>query len=212
MTTLLILGATGLVGQQLLAQALADPRIERVVAPTRRPLPPHAKLQNPIVDYDALPADAVWWQADAALCALGTTIKTAGSQAAFRKVDHAYVLAAATLARQAGTPAFVLNSSIGAAARGGSFYLRVKGETEDDLAALGFRSLTLVRPSLLDGGPRPDSRPGEAVAIAVSKCLGPLIPKRWRPIGTDRVAAAMLAAALDCKPGTSIIESEQLHP
>jgi uncharacterized protein YbjT (DUF2867 family) len=212
MTTFLILGGTGQVGQQLLAQALSNPRIDRVVAPTRRPLPPHAKLHNPVVDFDHLPADTDWWRADALLCALGTTIKLAGSQAAFRKVDHDYVLAAATLAYAAGTQCFVLNSSLGAKVDGGSFYLRVKGETERDLAAMGFASLTLVRPSLLVAGARPDSRPGEAIAIGISRCLGPLLPKPWRPIATDRVAAAMLQAALAAPAGQTVIESGQLQP
>ncbi|WP_374355098.1 NAD(P)H-binding protein [Chitinimonas sp.] len=212
MTTLLILGGTGLVGQQLLAQALADPRVDRVLAPTRRPLAAHAKLSNPSIDYAQLPDQADWWRADAVLCALGTTIRIAGSQAAFRQVDHDFVLAAAALARRHGTPSFVLNSSLGADARSRSFYLRVKGEIEDDLAKLGFASLTVVRPSLLDGGPRPDSRPGERAAIAIGKCLGPLLAKRWRPVATARVAAAMLAAARASAPGCHYIESDQLHP
>jgi uncharacterized protein YbjT (DUF2867 family) len=210
MTTILILGATGLVGQQLLQQALALPQLARVIAPTRRALATHPKLDNPLVDFEHLPA-APWWRADMALCALGTTIKQAGSQAAFYKVDHDVVLACAKLAQAEGTPAFVLNSSLGAKLGAGSFYLRVKAETERDLAALGFASLTLVRPSLLDGGPRPQARPGEAVAIFASKLLGPLLPKRVRPISTAKVASAMLAAGLRAAPGCTVLESEVLH-
>ena len=153
MKTLLILGATGKVGQHILAQALAHPQVGQVIAPTRRLLAPNVKLLNPIVDCRALPA-APWWRADVCLCALGTTLRQAGSRQAFFEVDHDLVLAAARLAHQAGTPAFVLNSSLGASARAGNFYLQVKGKIEDDLTAIGFASLTIARPSLLDGGPR----------------------------------------------------------
>ena len=130
--------APGLVGQQALALALADARVTRVVAPTRRPLPAHERLLNPQVDFEQLPAEAPWWRADAVLCALGTTRRQAGSAEAFRRVDHDYVLAACRLAREAGTPTCVYVSSLGADAAGGGLYLRVKGETERDLAALGF--------------------------------------------------------------------------
>ncbi|CAN5726139.1 hypothetical protein BH11PSE12_BH11PSE12_17610 [soil metagenome] len=211
MTTLLILGGTGVVGRQVLAQALANPAITHVVAPTRTALAAHPKLDNPLVDYARLPADAAWWQADAALCTIGTTMKLAGSQAAFSKVDHDYVLAAATLARAAGTMAFAYNSSLGAAPDASSFYLRVKATTEHDLAALGFTSLTIVRPSFLYGGKRADKRPGEAIALVITRLLGALIPKQYRPVSASHVAAAMLQGVISSKPGVSIIESAQLQ-
>lgn len=209
--TLLILGATGLVGQQLLAQALVHPDVARVVAPTRRPLPPHPRLFNPQPDFTALPTDAPWWQADAVLCALGTTLKLAGSKAAFRAVDHDLVLLSAQCARRAGTPAFVLNSSLGASARSGSFYLQVKGQAEEALSAVGFVSLTFVRPSLLAGGPRPDARPGEALGLWFARWLRPIIPPRYRAVPVAAVARAMLAQGLQAVPGTWTIESDMLH-
>lgn len=209
MHRLLILGATGLVGQQVLAQALADPSVAQVVAPTRRALPPHPKLLNPIVDFKALP-QADWWAADAVVCCLGTTLKQAGSPAAFREVDHGHVLAAARLARAAGTPTFALNSSLGASAASSNLYLRTKGETEDDLAALGFASLTLVRPSLLDGGPRPDSRPGEALGLWFARLARPLIPARYRAVRTEAVARALLQAARLAEPGRSCVENAEI--
>jgi uncharacterized protein YbjT (DUF2867 family) len=209
MHRLLILGATGLVGQQVLAQALADPSVAQVVAPTRRALPTHPKLLNPIVDFKALP-QADWWAADAVVCCLGTTLKQAGSPAAFRAVDHDHVLAAARLARAAGTPTFALNSSLGAAAASSNLYLRTKGETEDDLAALGFASLTLVRPSLLDGGPRPDSRPGEALGLWFARLARPLIPARYRAVRTEAVARALLQAVRLAKPGCSCVENAEI--
>ncbi len=145
---ILLAGATGLVGSHVLAQLLAAAECSAVVAPTRRALDVvHAKLDNPLVDFEQLPAQAPWWQADVAICALGTTIKQAGSRAAFRRVDHAYPLAIARQLRQLGATAFALNSAPGADPRSRLFYNRVKGELERDLQALGFASLTLVRPS-----------------------------------------------------------------
>lgn len=212
--TLLLFGGSGLVGMDILRQALANPAIARVVAPTRRPLPVsvthYAHLENPQVDFNALPADADWWKADAALCALGTTLKQAGSKEAFRKVDREYVCNAARLALHAGTRAFVLNSAVGASARSGSFYLRVKGEVEQDLAAMDFRSLTLVRPSILDGGPRSEDRPGEVFGLLLSRTFKPVIPKRLRAVKTSDVAAAMLQAALMAPVGQQVIESNAI--
>jgi len=226
MTTILVLGATGLVGLQVLRLALARPEVTKVVAPARRALPSGlsgavgggkadrpgdgGRLDNPIVDFERLPEDAAWWRADAAICALGTTIRQAGSQAAFRRVDHDYVLAAARLARLAGTPVFALNSSLAADPASKNFYLRVKGETERDLAALGFDSLTIVRPSLLDGGPRPELRRSELMGLFVARLLGPLIPQRYRPVPTRLVAQAMLDACLRADPGVRVIESGRL--
>lgn len=216
MSTLLILGSTGLVGRQALALALADPSVTRIVAPTRKPLDAalvrEGRLLNPQVDFSRLPADAPWWRADAVLCALGTTRRQAGSDEAFRQIDHDFVLAACGLARHAGTPTCAYVSSLGADADSRGLYLRVKGETERDLAALGFNSLTCLRPSLLDGGPRPDSRPGEAAALAFSRLLRPLLPRRWRPVGTDRVARALLEAARRAEPGWHTVLSESLQP
>ncbi|MCP9758502.1 NAD-dependent dehydratase [Aquitalea sp. S1-19] len=208
--TVLILGASGAVGQQMLAQALAHPGIVRVVAPTRRALPPHPHLDNPLVDFAALPDSAPWWQADAALCALGTTRKQAGSAAAFYRVDHDYVLAAARLAYAAGTPAFVLNSSLGADEKSYGLYLKTKGETERDVRALGFASLTIVRPSLLDAGPRPQQRRAEEIGLWLNRHLACFVPKKWRAIPVDKVAAAMLAAALAAKPGVRVVESAEM--
>lgn len=211
-TTLLLIGATGMVGRATLARALAEPLVKRIVAATRRPLAAVARVENPVVDFAALPQEAPWWRADAVICTLGTTLRQAGSQTAFRQVDHDHVMAAARLARAAGTPCFVLNSSLGADPAGSTFYLRVKGELERDLRGLGFDSFTTVRPSFLDGGPRPDKRPGEAAALWIGRLLGPLLPRRIRPVPVERVAAVLLDAALAAPPGFHAVESEALHP
>ncbi|HEY5758774.1 MAG TPA: NAD(P)H-binding protein, partial [Steroidobacter sp.] len=111
---LLVVGATGLVGRCVLDQALADSRVSAVVALTRRGMPPHPKLQAVQVDFDRLSADEPWWQADAVICALGTTMRVAGSREAFKRVDYEYPVAVARLARKHGTPTYVLNSAVGA--------------------------------------------------------------------------------------------------
>lgn len=206
---LLIVGATGLVGSQVLQQALADSRITRVVAPVRRALPAHPQLSAPVVDFEHLPEDADWWQADAVVCTLGTTIRTAGSQAAFRRVDHDYPLLAARLARRHGTPTYVLNSAMGADARSRIFYNRVKGELEHDLQGEGFTSLTFVRPGLISG-PRTEHRAGERAMVTVLGALGPLLPRRWRLNPAHRIAQALIDAALRAEPGIHAVGSEAL--
>ena len=206
---LLLVGSSGLVGSHVLEMALADPKVTSVVAPTRRPLPAHPKLQAPVIDFDALPQDAPWWQADAVICTLGTTMRSAGSQDAFRRVDHDYPLAVARLARRHGTPCHVLNSALGADADARFFYNRVKGELERDLAALGFASLTHVRPGLI-GGQRQERRLGERVSGVVLGLLGPVLPRRWRINPAPRIAHALIEAALQARPGVHIVSSDQL--
>ncbi len=206
---LLLVGATGLVGQQVLLQALADSRIAQVVAPVRRELPAHDKLLAPRVDFEHLPQDAAWWQVDAVICTLGSTIKTTGSQAAFYRVDHDYPLAVARLAHAQGTPTYVLNSAAGANAASRFFYNRVKGELERDLAAVGFSSLTSVRPGLI-GGERDERRPGEWAAQQLLRALHPLLPPRWRINPAGRIAEALLTAALQPVAGIQTITPERL--
>ena len=209
MKTPLILGATGQVGQQILHLALRHPEISRIVAPTRRPLAQHDKLDNPIVDYAQLPEDAPWSKADLALCALGTTLKQAKSRAGFYRVDHDFVLTSASLSHHSGTPAFGLVSSLAASPASRVFYLKTKDETEQDIRTLGFASLTIARPSLLVGGSRSSDRPLEAFGLFLGKHLSSLLPRRYRAVATLQVAAALLKAGLNASPGLHIIESEQ---
>ena len=206
----MLVGASGLVGGQVLQQLLDDPRCDAVVAPTRRPLA-HADpaLHNPVVDFERLPVDAPWWAVDAVICALGTTIRDAGSQDAFRRVDHDYPLAIARQAHAHGATTFVLVSAMGADADSRLFYSRTKGEVEQALGALGFASLTLLRPGLL-GGERRQHRSGERVALRVMGVLDGVLPRRYRIVPAERVADALLQAALDAPPGRHVIASERL--
>ena len=206
---LMIVGSTGLVGRHALRIALAHPGVDQVVAPVRRAAPAHPKLHAPVVDFDALPIDAPWWAVDAVVCALGTTMRIAGSQEAFRRVDHEYPLAVARLARQHGTPAYVLNSAMGADADSRIFYSRVKGEVERDLAKLGFDSLTFVRPGLI-GGEREEFRAGERAAMVLLGALHPVLPRRWRINPADRIAQAMVDAAVEARPGVHVVASDAL--
>ena len=201
----LLLGASGLVGGRVLQQLLADPRVARVTAPGRRPLPvtaPH--LHSPVVDFSALPADAPWWAADAVICCLGTTRKQAGSLAAFVRVDRDHVLAAAALARAAGTPCLAFNSATGANLRSPFAYNRTKGQAEAGLRAQGWPSLTLVRPGLI-GGERAVRRPGEHAAGVVLSALAPVLPRAWRINPAEHIATALVQAALSAPPGETVI-------
>lgn len=209
MKRLMLVGATGLVGGHVLQQALADPAVAQVVAPTRKPLTPQPKLINPVVDFERWPEDAEWWAVDAVVCTLGTTIRVAGSQAAFYKVDHDHPLEVAYLARRHGARAFALNSALGADTASRVFYSRTKGETERDLQAVGYPSLTLVRPGLI-GGQRQESRPLEQLAVNVSRLVQPLLPKRYRVVPAHRIAQHLLQAALAATPGVHVLPSEAL--
>ncbi|HEY0334665.1 MAG TPA: NAD-dependent dehydratase [Stenotrophomonas sp.] len=207
---LLLAGATGLVGRHSLQRLLEDPRCSAVVAPTRRPLDiAHPKLDNPVLDFEQLRDPAPQWHVQAAICALGTTIKQAGSREAFHRVDHDYPWWLAQALHANGTECFVLNSALGADPASRIFYNRVKGELERDLRTLGFPSLTLVRPGLI-GGNRTLPRTGEQFATVLLTTLAPVLPRRWRINPATQIAQAMIEAALASRPGLQIIDSSQL--
>jgi len=210
MLRLLLVGATGAVGRAVLAQALADRRVGEVVALTRRPLPAAEKLINVVVDFDNLPEQAPWWAVDAVICTLGTTQRAAGSNEKFAAVDRDLPLRIARRARAAGATRFALNSSLGADAGSGNFYLRTKGEAEDAIRELGYPGYAIVRPSLIDAD-RAESRPGERLALTFARVLSSAIPRRWRAVTPEAIARALLEAALAPSPGSRVIESESLH-
>jgi uncharacterized protein YbjT (DUF2867 family) len=205
-----IAGATGLIGSHLLELMKADPALESVQVLSRRPLelPPKFTVVTGDLMHPSLgPAVEV------AFCALGTTMAKAGSKEAFYHVDHDLVLAFAKAAKDAGAEKFVLVSSIGADAGSGNFYLKVKGETENDLQALGFRSLIILRPSLLMGD-RSDFRFGERISQGAMTVLGPLMLgplTKYRGIHGRTVAKAMLRLAKEELPGVHVLESDSLQ-
>ena len=210
---LLVAGASGLVGGALVDRALAEDPGTSVVALVRRPLGrAHPRLSEVSADFARLD-DARVPPASTAFCALGTTRAKAGSEEAFRAVDLHAVVAFARLARRGGASRFLLVSSLGADPASRSFYLRVKGEAEEAVKAVGFDGVALFRPSLLLGE-RAESRPAERAAAAVSGLVawamsGPLA--RWRPVPADDVAAAMLAVAAGSLAGARVVENEEIR-
>ena len=206
---LLLVGATGAVGQAALSLALAEPRIAEVVALTRRPLAPQAKLRNVVADFAGLPEDADCWKVDAVICALGTTMKAAGSEARFAAVDRDLPVLVAQRTRAAGATRFALNSSLGANPSG-NFYLRTKAEAEEGIRKLGFPAYTIVRPSLIDVERR-EVRPGERIGLLFARAFAPLIPRRYRAVKADAFAQAQLSGALRHDAGECLVESEALQ-
>lgn len=206
---IILAGVTGLVGQHVLELALNSPEIKQVIALSRRPLPTHPKLLSVSVNYEDLPATADWWQADAVICTLGTTIGKAGSPEAFERVDHDYPLLIAGHALRAGTHTYVLNSAIGANPQSRFLYNRTKGRVEQDLRNLGFRSLTIARPGLI-GGKRDEFRLGEGIAAVLLGFVGPILPHRWRINPADQIARALLHSAIIGEPGLRWISSTEM--
>jgi uncharacterized protein YbjT (DUF2867 family) len=210
--TVVIAGATGMVGSRALLRLLEGSAFERVVAVARRPLPARPRLETRVVDFGALErAEPV--PAAAALCALGTTIRAARTEAAFRAVDHDAIVSFARWARRGGAPTFVLVSSVGADPRSRNFYLRVKGEAEESVAALGFARFITLRPALMLG-PRAERRLAEGVAQAVFPALNPLLVgplRRYRALSGDTVAAALIAAARDPAPGREVWDVDRIR-
>jgi uncharacterized protein YbjT (DUF2867 family) len=207
-----LVGATGLVGQGVLQLLLESDRYEKVFALTRRPLTmSHPKLEQRVIDFDQL-ATTDLPQSDDVFCALGSTIRKAGSQAAFRKVDLEYPKALAERMVQAGARQFVLVSSVGADSASGNFYLRTKGELEDALAALPFHALHFFRPSLL-AGERTEARPGERLMTVLANALQWALMGSWRKyrsIAATDVAAGMVAAAAASEAGTHVYHYDQI--
>lgn len=212
--TALVAGASGLVGGELLKQLLAAPEYTKITVLTRRPLslPADPRLNQLVTDFAALGEHPEPFAADAVFCCLGTTIKKAGSQAAFRKVDYEYPLEMGRLAKAVGAKRFLIVTSMGADPRSAFFYSRVKGEVEAALQALELPGLTIFRPSLLLGQ-RQEKRMGEGVAQMLARPLGWLMVgplRRYRPIAGATVARAMYrAAGGDPKP--AVYASDQIE-
>ncbi|MDO6442704.1 MULTISPECIES: NAD-dependent epimerase/dehydratase family protein [unclassified Marinobacter] len=191
----LLLGATGLTGGLVLSELLGRDEVELVNVPLRRKLRlEHSKLHQEEIDFDHMGDYTGLFQVDAIICCLGTTIKKAGSQEQFRKVDFGYGLKAAELGRVEGAKAFILMSAIGSSSSSTIFYNRVKGELEDGVKGLEYPYLSIYHPSLLLGA-RNEHRLGEAVGVKamplINRALvGPL--EKYRAIEAATVASAMV--------------------
>lgn len=210
----LLAGASGLTGGHVLDALLEAADFSRVIAVTRRPLArEHARLANRIVQFDRMETQLQGVTCDVALCCLGTTIARAGSRESFREVDVDYVVAFARTARAARAQRFVVMSSAGADPRSRSFYLRTKGEMEEELEALGFPALDILQPGLLLGWRR-EMRPLELLAMAFMPLLNPLLAGKraaYRGISARRVAAGMVGATRSGRKGVQRYLNPGIH-
>lgn len=209
-----IVGGSGLVGSHLLEILAQNPAIESVTALTRSPLKQKApKTKELLIDFDHMEKSAPSIEADVYVSCLGTTIKTAGSKAAFKKVDHDYVLAFGKMAEKAGARKFYVVSAMGADPKSAIFYNRTKGEMETDIAQLKIGEIGALRPSLLLGH-RQESRPLEVVAQKAFPILNGLLQgpfKKYRAIHAKDVARAICRLILSNSPGFSTYESDQIE-
>ena len=210
----LLVGATGLVGGHVLQLLLDDETYAEVVVLVRKPsFNPHPKLREHIIDFGHLDRHASIIKADDVFCCLGTTIKVAGSQEAFRKVDFTYPVQIAALALKNGAKQFLVVTSVGANSQSSIFYNRVKGEVEEAVAKLPFQSLHIFRPSLLLGE-RKEFRPGEKIGMAAMKSFSFLMiggMKKYRAIEANVLARGMVRTAKENLNGIQVYESDQIQ-
>jgi uncharacterized protein YbjT (DUF2867 family) len=214
--TALVAGATGLIGQALLAQLLESDRYRRVEVVARRPLTAtvsrHPRLAVRIGDSAELAGQPPG--ADDVYIALGTTIKVAGSEAAFRAVDFDLVVAIARAARQAGASRLAVVSALGADATSLVFYNRVKGEMETAVRSLGYSSVVIARPSLLLGDRAALGQPARRAEVWAARLLGPmlpLVPALVRPIDAATVATALIAALAEDALALRVLSSAEMQ-
>jgi uncharacterized protein YbjT (DUF2867 family) len=209
--TAALAGATGLVGREILQGLIADSSVQAIHVLARRGFPAgHSKVNVHIVDFARLPALP---RVDEVYLALGTTIKVAGSQAAFRAVDYDANLAVARAALAAGAKRAGLVSAMGSSAKSSIFYSRVKGELEETLSTLGFEGLVIARPSMLAGDREKlgqPVRPGEGRFLRLSRLLGPLIPANYRSVAASDVARSLLTRVPVAR-GREIVLSGAMH-
>ncbi|WP_242616845.1 NAD(P)H-binding protein [Rivibacter subsaxonicus] len=209
----LLAGATGLVGRELLRLLAADSRYAEVHVLARRPLTDQPVVRKMSVEIGPLAGASSVPAADDVYLALGTTIRAAGSQEAFRRVDLDLVVHLARLARIAGATRLAVVSALGADPASRVFYNRVKGEMEAAVQTLGYRSVVIARPSLLSGDRatlEQKPRPGERAALALLAPLGQWLPSVWRPVPARAVARAMIESLRKPAPGSTLLDSRAL--
>jgi uncharacterized protein YbjT (DUF2867 family) len=213
MKTAIILGATGLTGTELLKQLLNDDHYQKIILFSRKSTNiKNSKLTEHITDFDQLHKIEHLIIGDIIFCCLGTTIKTAGSKTAFRKVDFNYISDFALLAKQNGLNQFYLQSSIGADSKSNNYYLKIKGETENAIKKLNFESFTIFRPSMLLGN-RIEFRFGETLAKLAMRFLSFLFVGRlklYKAIDAKQVAKVMIYESKLNKVGYFVFENDKL--
>jgi uncharacterized protein YbjT (DUF2867 family) len=206
MARVFIVGATGLVGGELLRLLQADPQVTAIVAPTRKPLQVHPKLDNPVGDDLFALLTEQEQPVDIAFCCLGTTRREAGSDANFHYVDYTLVIENALTGRRLGAQHCLVVSALGASPRSTFLYNRTKGEMEQALREQNWPRLTLVRPSMLLG-----ERSSPRWLERVSAPLFKLLPGKWRGVAAKDVAQTLLEQAFSPGSGVKVLESDRLH-
>ncbi len=202
----LLLGATGLVGNECLQLLIAEKRVSEIRVFSRSPLVlSDNKINVVCAPLDEMNKHSSFFEVDALLCALGTTIKKAGSQQAFRLVDYEYPVTAASIAKQHDVQHYLLVTALGANAQSSIFYNRVKGETENAIKDFTFKRTTIIRPSLLLGE-RKEFRIGEKIG----QFFSPFIPKKYKPVHASSVARTLVKELFTEHSGTQIIESSAI--
>jgi uncharacterized protein YbjT (DUF2867 family) len=213
--TALIVGATGLIGRFCLDILCDDPTYSEVIALARKPLlKTHRKLQTIVTKFDKIEHDLSNIQADDIYCCLGTTIKKAGSQEAFKAVDYTLVVTIAELMKKQGAEQFIVISALGADKNSKVFYSRVKGEMEQVLQELEYPCLRIIRPSLLLGN-RKEFRLGEKIGVLLTPVLKPFLIgslKKYIPVEAESVAHFMVKVAHE-EPlsGVHVYESDMIE-
>jgi uncharacterized protein YbjT (DUF2867 family) len=212
--TALIVGASGLVGNKLVKILLEANDYEKIKIFTRNRLNlEHPKLEQLVVDFDQLDQYKEYLNVNDIFCCLGTTIKKAGTQEAFKRVDFEYPLEVARLARDCGIDKFLIITAMGANINSKIFYNRVKGEVEEELTKIQFPSLIILRPSLLLGN-RKEFRLGERIASVLSPLYSFALTgslRKYKPIQAKDVAMAMYVSAQRKNLGKRIIQSDEIH-
>lgn len=207
--TAIIAGASGLIGRSLIQLLLESKDYGQVIALVRKPLGiQHEKLSEKTINFDELKEMEDFPQGDDIFCCLGTTMKKAGSKEAFYKVDFTYPYELAQRALKAGADRFFLVSAMGAKLKSKIFYNRVKGDLEDKISFLNYRTIYIFKPGLLRGK-REESRPGESFAQAITRIIPFIGPwKKYHPIKAEKVADAMMKVAKQEDKGCYFYQSE----
>ena len=210
----ILLGASGLIGSNLLQQLLIGNHYNEVLVVVRKSLNiQHPKLKQLVVDFDQLQKQASQMQGDVVFCCLGTTRKKTPDKEQYKKIDHQYPIDAAWIAYSNGATQYHLVSALGANANSNVFYAKLKGEVEKDLKTVPFKVIHIYRPSLLDGH-RNESRFAEKLMISMMRVLNPILVgplRKYRSIKVETVATAMLIKSLEDTKGIFIHQSDEIE-
>ena len=207
----LVIGATGATGKDLIQELILEPKITEIVAFVRRSgNVEHPKLKNIVVDFDQPESWSTLVSGDAAFSCMGTTLKDAGSKEVQRKIDYDYQYNFAKYARENNVKQFILVSATGANAKSAIFYTRLKGELEDAIKLLDFESTTIFQPGMLER--ENSNRFGEKLALKIVKSINALgLLKKQRPLPTKLLAKAMVKSSFENSIGVKYLRLNEIH-